>query len=107
MARAQRRVHGTACVGCCIGSSGSESFDAMKLLIRKAKEKLYLTSDGNWTNERAQGREFENVIEAVNHASQMNLPDLELYYAFANREHDVVVPIDPLRLKSEAGRASE
>ena len=79
----------------------------MKLLIRMAKEKLYLKSDGNWTNERAQGREFESVIEAVDHASRMNLPDLELYYAFADREHDVVVPIEPLRRKSEGGQASK
>jgi hypothetical protein len=65
----------------------------MKIFIRDKIKKLYLTTDDQWTADVNQARDFKEGGDAISHAAEYGLTDIELYYAFPEKTDNFVLPL--------------
>ncbi len=57
----------------------------MRKLIRNQITKLFLTSEGGWTNDPLKAWEMEGILDALETAKRLKLTDVELSYAYEER----------------------
>jgi hypothetical protein len=65
----------------------------MKVLIRSKDTGLYLTEGCRWVKDIAQARDFERAPEAILHAGNLGLKNIELTYAFPNAKQNITFPL--------------
>jgi hypothetical protein len=66
----------------------------MRTLIRDLKTGMFYGSDGHWTAERDDARDFGGTYQAMSFASQQQLRGIQLHLAFEIPEHDVIINLD-------------
>ncbi len=68
----------------------------MRTLIRSQTTKAFLTQEGSWTENIQSAAKFYSHANALVETQRLNLNDVELYYAFGERQEtpwDFVIPI--------------
>jgi hypothetical protein len=63
----------------------------MRSLIRDVKTGMFYGSDGQWTAERDDARDFGGTFQAMNFAGQQHLHGVQVVLAFDNPEYDAVI----------------
>ena len=62
-----------------------------RVLLRRARDSLYLQPSGDWTQNRETAREFASGFEAYLWAKEHNLVSIEVIIAFKNPQRDIVL----------------
>jgi hypothetical protein len=63
----------------------------MRALIRDAKTGMYYGSDGTWTVQRNDARDFGGTFQALHFAGQQHLSGVQVVLPFDNPEYDAVI----------------
>ena len=66
----------------------------MRALIRDVKTGMFYGSDGQWTAERDDARDFENSLKAMHFAGEKQLRGVEVVMTFGRPEFDVAISVD-------------
>jgi len=77
----------------------------MKVLLQDKKTGLFFVSEGSWTGERAEARDFKTSASAIWTAQQYNLQNAAVVFAFGSASNDVQVTIREETLAGTGGPA--
>ena len=66
----------------------------MRALIRDAKTGMFYGSDGQWTAEREDARDFGGTFQAIFFSEQNRLRGVHVVLAFDTPEHDTVIDFE-------------
>jgi hypothetical protein len=63
----------------------------MRTLIRDVKTQMFCGSDGQWTAERDDARDFGGTFQAMSFAGEHHLHGVQIVLVFEIPEYDVVI----------------
>jgi hypothetical protein len=63
----------------------------MRALIRDVKTGMFYGSDGQWTNDREDARDFGGTYQAMHLAGEKGLHGVQVVLAFESPEYDLVI----------------
>jgi hypothetical protein len=66
----------------------------MRTLIRDVKTGMFYDSDGHWTAEREDARDFGGTFQAISFAAEKRLHGVLVVLAFDNPDYDVVIDFE-------------
>ena len=66
----------------------------MRRLIRDLKTGMFYGSDGQWTAEREDARDFGGTFYAMSFAEENRLRGVEVVLAFERPEYDIVIGLE-------------
>jgi hypothetical protein len=67
---------------------------SMRALIRNVKTGMFYGSDGRWTAEREDARDFGGTYQAISFAGQNSLRGVHVVLAFDAPEYDAVIDFE-------------
>ena len=73
----------------------------MRILIHNTKTGLYLAEGDQWVEKAADARDFQHALTAIQYATDHNLADVEMIFAFANQIYNFGTHIGSTRMARE------
>jgi len=71
----------------------------MKTILRKVSTGQYFQSPGRWTNNPAEAFDFKMIDRALQFIAHWNLKEVELAFAFSDRQEVKRVPLEKIALQ--------
>jgi len=75
----------------------------MKTLLRKVKTGLYFQGPDRWTSNPAEAHNFKMIDRALRFVEQWHLQDVEVAFAFVDRDSVTGVPIEKFGMHYSQG----
>jgi hypothetical protein len=64
---------------------------SMRTLIQNVKTGMFYASDGQWTTEREDARDFGGTFQALSFAAQQHLHGVQVLLAFERSQYDITI----------------